>query len=323
VERKNGKVDSSMHRTELSDALRNIKYPEYYPDGALRQCVFTERTPLELPCGTLIPQYLSDPQRKRLTRSVEFFPDGALKTVVLQEVTDVETSVGVIPAEFVTFSESGTLRRILTSYGVITGFWTEQHEYEFIDAATYRLPFGTFEGKTINLTFYESGAFESFTIWAYERFELDTPVGRIPIRIGAGCYEDGTLESTEPLWPLEIETPIGTIEAYDPDAEGIDGGWNSLNFTQDGKLRSLLSIGSQVTVLQNGTVVETIGPQSVLSHYQDAQTLEPFKVSFENGSVRFGGREDSPDDAVYSRADYDFLVEPFDTTGFQLGCIGC
>jgi hypothetical protein len=313
-----------VHITQLTDALQNIKDAQYYPDGTLRQCIFTVETPLVFPFGTLIPQYLSDPQRKRLTRSIEFHPNGAVKTVILQSVTLIQTSVGCIPAEFITLSESGALRRVLSSYGVITGFWTEQHEYEFVDAATYELPFGTFEGKTINLTFYESGAFESFTIWAFERFELDTPVGRIPIRIGVSCYEDGSLESTEPLWPVAVETPIGTLEAFDPDADGIDGGWNSLNFTSDGRLKSLLSIGSKVTVLRNDELVEAIEPTPMLSHYSDdAQALEPFKISFENDLVRFGGREDSADDSVYNWLDYDFLVEPFDTSSFQLGCLGC
>jgi hypothetical protein len=312
-----------MHISDLTQALQSSKDDQYYLNGSLKQCIFTAETPLEFSFGTLIPQYLSDPQRKRLTRSIEFHPNGFVKTVVLQSPTLIQTSVGCIPAEFITLSESGALRRVLSSYGVITGFWTEQHEYEFVEAATYHLPFGTFEGKTINLTFYESGAFESFTIWAFERMELDTPVGRIPIRVGASCYEDGTLESTEPRWPVLVETPIGTLEAFDPDAEGIEGGWNSLNFTQAGELKSLLSIGSKVTVLRAGEVVETIEPRSVLSHFHDAQALDPFKVSFADKVVRFGGRTDSIEDSFYAMRDYDFLIEAFDTTGFQLGCMGC
>jgi hypothetical protein len=153
--------------------------------------------------------------------------------------------------------------------------------------------------------------------------ELDTPVGALPVRIGVSCYEDGSIESTEPQWPLMIPTPIGSIEAYDPDAEGYEGGFNSLNFWPAGSLKSLLSIGSKVSILKNGQVIRVIEPKPVQSHYHDGQALEPFMAYFEGDLVSFGDRYGVAEDSQYNKQDYGFLIETFDTSAFLLGCLGC
>jgi hypothetical protein len=61
----------------------------------------------------------------------------------------------------------------------------------------------------------------------------------------------------------------------------------------------------------------------VLSHYHDKQTLEPLRIGFEGGFVRFGARGDSGEDAVFSAESYSFEAAPFANEGFAMGCMGC
>ncbi|MDR3308019.1 MAG: hypothetical protein LBS58_03885 [Coriobacteriales bacterium] len=303
----------------------HIAASERFPGGALRQVVLACAVPLATPLGALVPQYRDDPQRKRLTRSLTFYESGALRSIVLEDVTWIPTGVGTVPAELITFYESGALKRVLPSYGSLSGFWTEKNEYDFVAAAPYALPFGVFTLKAINIAFYEGGAFKSITLWPFERLEVPTSLGLLPIRVGFSCYENGAVASLEPLWPLEVATPVGTVVAFDPEAMGMDGESNSLGFWPSGAVRTVLTVASAVTVRRrgDGAVVAVFEPQPTLSHYHDKLTLEPLRIRFEEGFVRFGAREDSEEDPVFSAGSYSFEAVPFANEGFALGCLGC
>lgn len=304
--------------------IKNTVSAEYYESGIVKRCVVRQKNEIRLACGTLIPQYKDDGKRKKLLKSMTFYANGSLESVILQNITLIKTQWGSFPAEMVTFYESGAIKRIFPSFGTITAFWTEQDEKDFSPEFALDLPFGAFHGRAINLMFYETGKLKSMTLWPRDSLMIGTPAGIIETRIGFRLYPDGKIQSLEPLGPVPVKTPIGVVPAYDPDAMGIDGDKNSLNFANDGSIQSLLTGRVSVTVERGYEKIGEHKPSSRKSGYFDNMlALEPMKISFADGIVQFGKRKDKKAAAVYSIEECTFLIESFCSDGFRNICEEC
>jgi hypothetical protein len=303
--------------------LRGVTAAEFYSDGGLKRCVVKQESPLRLPFGRVIPQYIDDGNRRKLTKSVTFYPDGGVETLVLQEAVLIKTGQGTVPAEMVKFYQSGAIKRIFPSFGTVSAFWTEKDEYEYSPELSLALPFGDYHGKFMNLMYFETGELRSVTLWPRDSVSLRTPVGDLTARIGIRFFQSGCIYSAEPKNAAGIETQIGPIPAYDPDAKGIDGDKNSLVFTEEGHIASLLTAKAAVTVSRRGAVVGRYAPQEKPSEYFDNfLALEPMRISFDGHNVLFAKRNGSVL-GQYPLAGHTFSAEPVNTDGYRNTCEEC
>lgn len=257
----------------------------------------TEYTEYPTICGTLVPLYEEDTERLRNNRSVSLYESGALEFISLQKQTKLKTPLGEIPAEAVSFYEDGALRRILPVYGKLTAFWSEEDERALSPVLELALPFGSISARVISLYFYQTGKLKSVTLWPGEIIEVPTRYGEIPTRIGIAFYEDGSVKSLEPAFPIEITTSIGEFKAYDAAAVGINGDENSLVFDDIGYLTDLTTSINSVEVID--------GEGKSIHEYLPSITydeLEPLRVRFARGMVTFGDSEG------YSTSEYTFSV---------------
>ncbi|MFA6849004.1 MAG: hypothetical protein WCS30_01490 [Selenomonadaceae bacterium] len=216
-------------------SLNDCINPEYYPDGALHTCIVKEKSPLSfptaiLPTGIAIPQYHHDEVRRKYIASLTLYPAGTLRSLSLDESTNVQTSLGVFPAEFITFYESGAIKRLFPLNGKLSGYWSEKDEFARSVPFAFHFSFGDFTAKIISLHFYEDGALSSLTLAPGEIIKLHTSVGELSIRTGFSLYHDGRIESVEPANDTKIKTPLGMIKVFDPAVIGIHADKNSLQF---------------------------------------------------------------------------------------------
>jgi|GEM_PF-3736710 len=98
-------------------------------------------------------------------------------------------------------------------------------------------------------------------MWPREKITIDTPIGKIPVRIGLKLFDDGNIESIEPAEPFIVETPIGPINAFDMNALGVDADKNSLRFDKAGRLTSLVTSDDIVIVSKSTGKSKIISPQ--------------------------------------------------------------
>ena len=264
--------------------LRGIGMYTAYNDGQLRDCSLEEHTRLDTPYGVLIPQYTCDYRRKN-NYGISFYPDGTLRRISLEQAAEIATPLGTMRAELITFYPGGGLRRVFPLNGQLSGYWEEKDEYQLAKELTFELSFGQITARPIAVSFYESGRLKDITFWPQEKLELQTPLGRINARTGISLYPDGSLRSLEPAYPRRLPTPIGMLLAYDRNANGICGDVNSLNFTEDGSLSSLITSGNTITVLdRKGQSIAAYSPHQAADEDGDL-------ISFETLSVEFSGED--------------------------------
>ena len=222
-----------------------------------------KKTVIRTKIGDLTPLYDISDGRQKNRPSTEFFDSGEIYSVYLQDRTTIKTPVGDIPAEFVTFYKSGAVKRVFPLYGQLSGFWTEEQEYELATDITINLFGRKITVKPLCLYFYESGQLKSITIWSKERITVSTRYGDITTSLGLSFYEDGNLESIEPVLGSKITVPESEREDVFPVVISSDGkpNWNggilypfyarlisinaddnSLKFTDDGKIKSIRTV---------------------------------------------------------------------------------
>ncbi len=243
---------------------------------------------LETAHGTLIPQYEVEDMGRKDHKYLHFYPNGALKRVPLQTEQDFETRYGTISAEHVLFYKDGSLKKLFPLAGKLSGYWTENNEYALAKDLTLPLPTGPITAKMICVGFYKTGSLRSVTLWPGETVSLKTAAGTFDARTGIAFYETGEVKSFEPQKPTPVETPIGTIEAYDNDPEGISGDINSLCFDVKGNVISLTTTSSQVVAAGSPQGEKTYSPavkESLCS--ESVMVTVPLLIEFINGRVRF------------------------------------
>lgn len=301
------------------DTLEGVARVEYYPEGGLKECILSLPNTLQTPIGPLVPQYETDVERRKFTDSFSCFESGVLKSVALHEQTEVPTPLGPMPAELVTFYESGAVNRVFPQNGRISGFWSEENEYQIAPVLTLKLPYGDISMKLISLHFYESGMIKGITIWPRDHLDVPTPVGNLRVRTGISFYESGAIKSVEPGRVTLVDTPIGPLKAFDLDAVGISADQNSLCFTEEGGIESLKTAGSEVLVETPDGRNLLYQPATFLSHFDDSKRIEPMVVRFQNGSVCLNGLDCH--DILTCR----FMVSDFKPGKGKTenGCAGC
>lgn len=301
--------------TTLHGPLTGVSFADTYDNGNPRFVVVTRPNTMQTTAGALVPQYLDDELRRPRVEALAFHPTGQVRSVPLQERAEVRTPLGSMLAELVTFWPSGAVGRVFPLNGKLSGHWAWQDEAKLMEPLELPTPAGPLRAKFIAIAFHESGALRSLTMWPDEAVELDTPVGRLAARIGVAFYESGALRSLEPSSPLEVHTPIGTLRAYHNDPEGINGDVNSLQFTEDGRLAELSTVGDVITVTCPDGSRQQFRPVTRVNPCDGEETeLTPLQVSFGTESVTIGG----PDGRRFSLTRCSFQVEALRTSAFDI-----
>ena len=218
--------------------MHNVHVLSRWDNGAPRACHCLEPDMAPTPQGWLTPLYDVSDIRRSCESSFTLYPNGMWRTLELQNQTPVATPLGLLPAEWLSWHPGGSLKRILTRKGRLSGYWTEQDEAALAPGLDLLLPPGRFTGKVQGLHFYPGGQCASVTLWPGEVWNVPTPVGPLPVRYGCAFYEDGSVRSCEPAWPVSVPTPLGDIRAFDPEAQGICGDVNSLKFARPATLEA-------------------------------------------------------------------------------------
>lgn len=270
----------------MFDKIKHITYTDIH--GVLEATQPFEEIILETFVGPLIPVYkIEDQGRKKLT-PVKFYPEGRIKSLQLQEGMDIETSIGVFSTEFITFYPSGEMCRLFQLNGKLSGYWSEENEYNLAESMNIPSPIGDIFGKPMYVHFYETGQLKSITYWPQESVLVESDYGTLNIKTGISFYPCGSLKSYEPSEPIIVSTPIGNIEAYDPDPMGINGEQNSLKFKLNTDILALSTIKSEVIIINGSGYKETYSPQEVSSRCSDEKfVVQPLKIEFADDKIIF------------------------------------
>ena len=308
-------------------SMAGVSKFDTYADGEPRDCVLVKENKLETPYGILTPQYSEKDMYERQKKdrsSVKFYKNGNNKSIALESQTIIQTPCGDYKAELLNFYEDGSLKRFFPLNGKITGYWTEEDEGALAEEMTLPTKKGRFTGKIMSVLFYPSGEIRSVTLWPGERVVLETPIGSVMIRNGFSLYESGELKSVEPFGHTKVETQIGELMAYDPEAMGIHADANSLVFSETDKVIALTTSLSGVLVTSEMGLTKRYEAREVESYVDETETiLLPLKVFFEeDGVILDNGEEEKLDFATN-----DFLIYRSDLVpkggGCSSGCASC
>jgi len=244
--------------------------------------------------GELIPQHTDDDLRKREILPVEYHASGALKSAPLETQTMFSTSVGEIPGELVSFHENGAINRIFPLNGKLSGYWSQDDEFGLTKPVTLTTPIGLVRAKVMSVSFYDDGSLRSLTLWPSETLSVPTPVGPIETRIGVSFDRDGKVRSLEPAKPTVVPTRAGEINAYDPDAVGVNGDANSLMFDEDGKVCRVITTLTKLTVVHPDGHTHCHIPENRESLCSEAeQEVVPMTVTFTQDTVSVSTNPDA------------------------------
>ena len=267
------------------DSLPNV---EYYPSGAVRSCIAATCSPLQAPCGELVPQYRSTALRKRRLPAISFHENGMLRTVPLDEQTPVSTPLGQLPAEQVTFHDSGAVHRIFPLNGCLSGYWSQEDEGKLTSPLELHTPVGPVTASLVAVRFSREGALLGLTLWPGEVVDVACPCGTLPVRVGIAFAPDGSVRSVEPARPVAVPTPLGEVLAFDPDAIGVTGDVNSLGFDEAGIVERFSTVSNTFVIARPGGEDLRVEPPMRVN-LCDGETREPgpLHVRIKNGMATF------------------------------------
>jgi len=261
--------------------LAGVESYSCYPDGELLGVKLAAKNTLVTHAGELIPAY-TETHRRKNKYSVEFYQSGTIKKIALDAIQEVQTPLGELPAELVMFFETGELKRVFPLDGKISGMWSEQEEKSLAIPLSFELPFTAFTAIIGGIAFYRSGVIRSITLFPGETIPIATKYGEIIARNGFSLYESGKLESLEPSAPIVIQTPIGKITAFDPNALGVNADINSLAFDEDGKIIALTTVHNRIAAQTAEGQLVQFTPREVVNPLDDESMItEGLKISFD------------------------------------------
>lgn len=302
--------------------LRGVANLNSYPDGQLKSCMLSEENTIETRSGLFVPQYCAneDGERQKKHRSsLSFHLNGEIKSAALQYATPIQTPLGSFDAELVTFYEDGGINRLFPLNGLVNGYWTEIQERMMAKKLEFDLPVGKFRAKVISIHFHPSGALKSLTLWPGEKICIQTPIGEMIIRTGFSLYENGSVKSAEPARPMEIDTPIGVITAYEPDVMGMHADQNSVQFSPAGEIKSLKSLATGIIATgPDGTQTE-FKPLELESLLDSSDTrIIALKIDFREDEIDITDLKTT----TFSRPSHQFSTFPV-VVNLTSGCGGC
>lgn len=260
--------------------LNNAYIVGYYSTAEVEGYKLEEESELNILGYKLIPLYGYPELRRKEFPSVKVYKSGNIKSISLNESTSITTKIGVFEVEKITFYEDGPINRIFLLDGKLSGYWSEDDEYNLAKTHKFNFEFASFEAKAISLNFYKTEELKSITLWPKERVKLNLGDYNIIGRIGISLYKSGKLKSCEPFRAITINTIIGPIEAYDINAIGIHGDDNSLEFYEDGKVKSLITSTNIITIhtLEGGTIIHS--PRKVRI-YSNSEVMDTITLAIE------------------------------------------
>lgn len=289
-----------------------------HPKGELYGVRLSEKNMIITQVGELVPAYRENTRRKNKP-SIEFDRQGMVMSVALEEQQEITTPIGELPAELIKFYPGGELHRVFVLDGQLSGFWTEEEERELNVPLTFDLGFSEFRAMINGICFYESGDIKSITLFPGENAVIRTPAGVMETKVGISLYESGNLKSVEPSKPVIVPTPIGNIAAYDPDQIGINADSNSLSFTDNGLVQSLITCDHSVYVQTEEEKIIKYSPRiKVHPLYDDVLTVSGLNIKFD-----FDAEEVIIGDQTYSLQTCGFTIEPFQRPGMHCSPSDC
>ena len=297
--------------------LKGVIYMDLYSDGTLRDCVVTKPHELVTPFGTLVPLFQDAEIRRKTGKAITFYPNGCLKNLPLQEQTGIQTPLGILPTEYLTFYEDGSLRRVFPLDGKLSGYWTEEDERNLAYAMDFQLSCGRFKSRIIGIQFYPNGSVKSITLWPGELISVKSPLGSMEVRTGLSFYPGGQLKSLEPARPTPVQTPLGTVYAYDCQSLGLNGDANSLCFSEEGTLISLMTSTDKIE-LTGKTGEKHLFRPGYKPNLLDPEVLDPIPLKVEFAGNRLLLYQDGVKE--FSIRDHTFAVKNLNS---QVGCSGC
>lgn len=229
-------------------ALNDAVISSYYSTGEPETYNVEEKSELEILGYKLVPLYGFLDERRKEFPPVKVFKSGNIRSISLSKTTCINTTVGSFEVEKITFYEEGQINRMFLLDGKLSGYWSEDDEYNLAKPYKLNFEFSSFEAKIISLHFYKTEELKSVTLWPKERIRLNIGEYNFAGRIGFSLYQNGKIQSCEPFRQVSLNTPIGIIEAYDINALGIHGDSNSLNFYEDGTIKSLITSTNTITI---------------------------------------------------------------------------
>ncbi len=257
-------------------------------NGNIDTVVVAEKVILETSVGNMIPRYTLDDEGRKKESPVKFFKTGELKSLPLEDRIEIPTSIGDIKSELLIFYKSGALWRTFPLNGQVNGFWTEENEFGLAETLEIPTSVGTLKVKPIYLQFYETGELESILFWPTEKARINTSLGEILIHKGICFHKNGAVKGFEPTEEISIESPIGTINAFDPDPIGMTAESHSLNFNEDGSIQSVITSSNEIIAQEEGVESKIFSPKLVSSYCnENAFFISPLKIVFEADSISF------------------------------------
>ncbi|WP_320007307.1 hypothetical protein [Maridesulfovibrio sp.] len=261
--------------------------------------------------GELVAQHSTDDLRRKTLQPVQTYANGTVKSLPLEERTPIFTPLGIIEAEMVTFYESGRLKRVFPLNGKLSGYWSQEDEGRLADAVTIDTPAGTINAKVISLCFFEDGSLRSLTLWPGETLSVETPVGRVETRVGISFSPTGRIRSLEPAEPTPVQTRIGMVTAFDPDAVGITGDLNSLVFDNEGQVAAISTTLSMISARHSSGGEFIFAPEFRESLCSESEReIVPMRMLFDGQGVEIAKNPKS-EPAYVAFADYEIRSAAF------------
>jgi len=271
--------------------LNDANVASYYSTGEIESYNVEEESVLDILGYKLTPLYGFVDQRRKEFPPVKVYKNGNIKSIGLNDATLIKTKIGVFEVEKITFHKEGQINRLFLLDGKLSGYWSEEDEYKLSKMYKFNFEFAHFESKVISLHFYKTGELKSLTLWPKDRVKLNIGSYSIVSRIGFSLYESGKIKSCEPFRPTTIKTPVGDIDAYDINAIGIHGDTNSLNFYEDGSIRSLITSRNTITIkTPNGDDIFHSPKKIRLYSNSDVMDTITLKLEFKENLIIIDGQ---------------------------------
>jgi len=228
----------------------------------------------------LVPLYGYQDSRRKELPAIRFYKEGNIRNISLNDSTNILTKVGEFEVEKIVFYESGMINRLFLLDGKLSGFWSEDDEYNLAKIQKFNLPIGKFEAKVISLHFHRTGDLKSITLWPKEKILLNIGDQMVNVRIGISVYEHGRIESCEPAKVTLIDTPIGKIQAFDRNTLGIHGEANSLKFYKNGEIKQIVTSTNTIEVNKDNGEKHIYSPKRVKKYSGDIESFETVTIEF-------------------------------------------
>lgn len=256
-----------------------------YDNGLPREIRLVRENRLLTAVGEIIPYYRCESIVHNGDSDIMFYPDGSIKYVHLKETVPLETPIGVIPCNSLMFYENSSLKHAFIRD---TLEWEALHAGtldEYPDEVSISLDNYDLSGMISGISFYPSGAVNMITIAPSESIVFNTPAGMLRVRNSIHFYENGAIKSLEPAHPVAVDTPIGFFKAYNPLANNGDVINSSLRFTENGHIRSLVTVNNTVSIMIGGHEFLFSPTEISNAYFHELSDLNPLEVKFYNSSI--------------------------------------